>query len=281
LRQSPGYSALEGALPRLNEAYGRYNRREYVSPDPLETLYGFHRTADLEVAALVVSSISYGRVASILGSARKLLTIMGGSPAEFVMTASPRALEDAVASFRHRFTSGLEMALLMRGIGRVLREYGTLEQFMAASMERAGGPVGGLSRFVAELREKSALNGKYLLPSPEDGSACKRLFLFLKWMVRRDEVDPGGWTAVHPRDLVLPMDVHMFRNCSALGLTERRQPSLKAAVEVTDLFREFVPEDPVKFDFVITRFGIRKELNPRLLVELCRAGGDPEGSPPG
>ncbi len=100
-------------------------------------------------------------------------------------------------------------------------------------------------------------------------------------MVRRDEVDPGGWTAVHPRDLVLPMDVHMFRNCSALGLTERRQPSLKAAVEVTDLFREFVPEDPVKFDFVITRFGIRKELNPRLLVELCRAGGDPEGSPPG
>ncbi|MDI9369610.1 MAG: TIGR02757 family protein [Synergistaceae bacterium] len=266
---SAGIAALGRALPHLEEAYARLNRREYVSPDPLETLYRYEYLADREVAALLVSCISYGRVAMILRSARTLLGVLGDHPAEFLVSASQVALGEELRPFRHRFTTGEEVASLMVGIGRVIREYGSLEELMAASLERGVTPIEGAVAFVEKLRAKSELDGKHLLPSPADGSACKRLFLFLKWMVRSDEVDPGGWSALHPRDLLLPMDVHMFDICKKLGLTSRNQANLRASIEVTDLFRTAVPEDPTKFDFVITRFGIRKELDKRSLVELC------------
>lgn len=264
-----GIDAVRRALPHLEDAYERLNRREYVSPDPLETLYRYESLADREVAALVVSCVSYGRVAMILRNARSLLGILGDHPAGFLRSASREALMEATRSFRHRFTTGEEMASLMVGIGGVLRDYGSLEGLMASSLERVRTPVEGITAFVERLREVSALGGKYLLPSPADGSACKRLFLFLKWMVRTDDVDPGGWTVLHPRDLLIPMDVHMFGICSMLKLTGRKQANLRTAMEVTDLFRSVVPDDPAKFDFVITRFGIRKELDKRSLVELC------------
>jgi len=205
----------------------------------------------------------------ILRNARSLLGILGDHPAGFLRSASREALMEATRSFRHRFTTGEEMASLMAGIGGVLRDYGSLEGLMASSLERVRTPVEGVTAFVERLREVSALGGKYLLPSPADGSACKRLFLFLKWMVRTDDVDPGGWTVLHPRDLLIPMDVHMFGICSMLKLTDRKQANLRTAMEVTDLFRSVVPDDPAKFDFVMTRFGIRKELDKRSLVELC------------
>ena len=263
-------SALHRIWPCFEEAYARYNRREFISPDPLETIYPYSRTEDREVAALLVSSIAYGRVAMILRSARRLLELLGPSPTEFLKTVSPLVLARETELFRHRFTSGAEIAALMTGIGRILREYGSVEEFLAVSLSRTGDVLEGISNFVENVRRKSSLESRFLLPSPSDGSACKRFFLFLKWMVRRDEVDPGGWTALKPRDLLIPMDVHMFRICSTLGMTRRKQPDLKTAIEVTALFREILPEDPTKFDFVLTRFGIRKELSETSFLEKCQ-----------
>lgn len=261
---------LQRLWPCFEEAYARYNRREFVSPDPLETIYPFPRTEDREVAAFLVSSIAYGRVAMILRSAGRLLELLGPSPAEYLRTVSPFALSRETEPFRHRFTSGAEIAALMSGIGRILREYGSIEELLAVSFGRTRDVLEGISNFVETVRSKSSLGSRFLLPSPSDGSACKRFFLFLKWMVRRDDVDPGGWTVLKPRDLLIPMDVHMFRICSTLGLTRRKQPDLKTAVEVTALFREILPEDPAKFDFVLTRFGIRKELSESSFLEQCR-----------
>ena len=116
------------------------------------------------------------------------------------------------------------------------------------------------------------MQGTFLVPSPAGGSACKRLFLFLKWMVRRDDVDPGGWTLLSPADLIIPLDVHMFRLCSALGLTARKSPDLKAALEVTEVFRSVLPSDPLKYDFVLTRFGIRSEMNEQAFIQKCLEG---------
>jgi len=206
----------------------------------------------------------------ILRSARRLLEVLGHSPAEFLKTVSPVVLARETESFRHRFTSGAEIAALMSGIGHILREYGSVEEFLSVSLSRKGNFLEAISDFVENVRSMSSLESRFLLPSPSDGSACKRFFLFLKWMVRRDDVDPGGWTVLKPRDLLIPMDVHMFRICSILGLTQRKQPDLKTAVEVTALFREILPEDPVKFDFVLTRFGIRKELSESSFLEKCQ-----------
>ncbi|MFC1474950.1 TIGR02757 family protein, partial [bacterium] len=96
----------------------------------------------------------------------------------------------------------------------------------------------------------------YLTPAPRRGSACKRMNLFLRWMVRRDDVDPGPWTDVPASKLVVPLDTHMHRISSGMGLTSRKQADLKTAIEITDAFRAISPEDPVRYDFALTRLGI-------------------------
>ena len=117
-----------------------------------------------------------------------------------------------------------------------------------------------------------------LLPSPVAGSACKRLNLFLRWMVRRDEVDPGGWDHVPPSKLIVPLDIHMHRISLQLGLTGRKQANLKAACEITNAFRAIEPDDPVRYDFSLTRLGIRDDLTPDgFSCGLPYQGGHGEG----
>jgi len=99
------------------------------------------------------------------------------------------------------------------------------------------------------------------VPDPSKNSALKRLNLFLRWMVRTDEVDPGGWTRVSPSKLIVPLDVHMHRNARRLGLTQRNQADMKTAEEISAAFAKYCKEDPVKYDFCITRFGIRDDMD--------------------
>ncbi len=265
---------LAGFLPRFEDAYSRLNRREFISPDPLEKLYLFDTVEEREVVALAVSSIAYGRVAQILRNADRLLTVMGPSPRSFLLKTSAGELSRLLGGFRHRFTSGDEMASFLAGIGEVLREFGRLETYFEDCLRRSGDFLGGAALFSGGIRGAGGLGKSFLLPSPDDGSACKRLFLFLKWMVRSDGVDPGGWKILGPENLVFPMDVHMFRMCSCLGLTKRKSPDMKTALEVTGLFRLFLPEDPVKYDFVLTRFGIRREMDAKAFVNTCLEGDE-------
>lgn len=265
---------LAGFLPRFEEAYLRLNRREFISPDPLEKLYLFETVEEREIVGLAISSIAYGRVAQILRNADRLLSVMGPSPRTFLMKTSAGDLSRLLRGFRHRFTSGDEMASFLAGIGKVLRKYGRLDAFFEDCIRRSGDLLGGAALFSGEILAGGGLGKSFLLPSPADGSACKRFFLFLKWMVRSDGVDPGGWKILGPENLVFPMDVHMFRMCSCLGLTKRKSPDLKTALEVTGLFRQFIPEDPVKYDFVLTRFGIRREMDAKAFVNMCLEGDE-------
>ena len=164
------------------------------------------------------------------------------------------------------------MGGLLASLGDILREYGSIESSLGRYIAESPDMMKGLSLFSEELRRKAGIRRSFLLPSPAGGSACKRLFLFLKWMVRRDDVDPGGWTLLSPADLILPLDVHMFRICSALELTTRRQPDLKAALEATAAFRRVLPSDPLKYDFVLTRYGIRQEMDEKVFIEKCLEG---------
>lgn len=272
--QSDEAWSLAGFLPRFEDAYRRWNRREFISPDPLEKLYLFDTIEEREVVGLAVSSIAYGRVAQILRSADRLLSVMGASPRSFLLETSAGELSCRLGRFRHRFTSGNEMASFLAGIGAVLRKFGSVESFFGDCLRRSGDLLGGTALFSEGIRSGGDLGKSFLLPSPGDGSACKRLFLFLKWMVRSDGVDPGGWKILGPENLVFPMDVHMFRMCSCLGLTKRKRADLKTALEVTGLFRRFVPEDPVKYDFVLTRFGIRREMDEKAFVNTCLEGDE-------
>ncbi|MCJ7774009.1 MAG: DUF2400 domain-containing protein, partial [Desulfobacterales bacterium] len=101
----------------------------------------------------------------------------------------------------------------------------------------------------------------HLVAHPQKGSACKRMNLFLRWMVRQDAVDPGGWDDVSPSKLVIPLDTHMYRIGLRLGFTTRKQMDMHTAIEITKGFQKVIPDDPVKYDFSLTRFGIRNDMN--------------------
>jgi len=257
----------------LEELYATYNRRECVHPDPLEVLYEHGDPRDREIVGLVAASLAYGRVRSILNSVSSALERMP-SPGRFLTDATPESLKEAFADFKHRFATGKQLAALLLGAKRLIERYGSLNAcFVARLSDEDETVIPALTAFATELRLAADGLDDHLLPCPERGSACKRLNLFLRWMVRRDEVDPGGWQGVSPAKLIVPLDTHMHRICRALGLTARRQADLKAAEEITAGFRSFAPEDPVRYDFALTRLGIRRDAD---LNEFLKRWGLPD-----
>jgi len=252
---------------RLEGLYQAYNRREFVHPDPLELLYEYDDPRDQEIVGLLAACLAYGRVTQILASIRTVLNGMdraaGVSPRAFLERASPHELVEMFGGFRHRFTPGREVSSLLLGIKRAIETRGSLEELFAGGLDRDDDSIlPALAAFVGRLRDLAGGSAACpsLLSSPADGSACKRLNLYLRWMARRDAVDPGPWRAVSPALLIVPLDTHLFRIAGMLRLTARRQPNLKTAVDVTRAFARVCPEDPVRYDFSLTRLGINPSL---------------------
>lgn len=257
----------------LDDLYARYNRRDMVHPDPLEFLAAYPDPRDREIVALVASSLAYGRVEQILKSVAVVLDRMD-SPARFLGRSSGPTLRRTFRDFKHRFTTGEELAALLIGVRRVTDRHGSLLACFQAGLRDSDPTVLlALSAFVAELSEPSGGACGSLLASPADGSACKRLNLFLRWLVRRDEVDPGGWETVKASRLILPLDTHLYRICRALGFTDRNSADMRTALEITDAFRAVSPDDPVRYDFALSRLGIRKDADPEEFIHSCRRGG--------
>lgn len=252
-------SPLRKSLERL---YRRYNRPEFVYPDPLAALLRYRDPLDQEIAGLIASALAFGNVKQILRSVDEVLEPFP-HPHEDLLRATPGSLERRLGGFRHRYVQGREMIALLLGMRRMIQVHGSLgNRFALLSLPGHTSLLPALIPFTRELREGGGLAENYLLPDPRRGSACKRLFLFLRWMVRRDAVDPGPWNDLGPGRLIVPMDTHMHRVALRLGFTRRRQAGLRAALEVTEAFRALVPQDPVRYDFALTRLGIRAELDP-------------------
>jgi uncharacterized protein (TIGR02757 family) len=247
----------------LERIYDRYHRRCYVHPDPLEFLYLYKDLGDREIVALIASSLAYGNVKQILRSVSLVLRKMGPRPSAFLLDAPSNRIAGTFSDFKHRFTTGQDIARLLWGVKRVIVKHGSLQQcFLSRLHPNDHNVIPALSAFVENLFPEGC---DFLIPTPGRGSACKRLNLFLRWMVRRDDVDPGGWDGVSPSKLLVPLDTHMHRIALTLGLTKRKQADLRTAIEITEAFRKLSPGDPVRYDFVLTRFGIRKDLDPAAL----------------
>jgi uncharacterized protein (TIGR02757 family) len=257
-----GGTGKPGGLHRkaLERLYLRYNDRRFIATDPVEFVHRYESPRDREIAALVASSLAFGNVKQIRGSVAFALEILGPAPADRVAGSTVSALESDFRGFRHRWITGADVAALLGGVRRAIGEYGSLGALfgsMRGPNDTDVAPAAG--RFVRALREAGGGYRQCLLPSPDAGSACKRLNLFLRWMVRSDAVDPGCWHGVSPAMLLVPLDTHMHRFALRHGLTGRRAADLRAAREVTAAFREIAPEDPVKYDFALTRLGMLRD----------------------
>jgi uncharacterized protein (TIGR02757 family) len=274
------------AAERLRDGLERLHRRydaRYLSSDPVEFPRRFEAPEDREIVGLVAASLAYGNVKAIRRSVERVLEWMGPSPAAFARTTPPKESLARLGEFRHRWTRARDVACLVFFAGRMLEEHGSVGAFfresfvpgnMAESLklfsERALGlDHGGLYRGVPLPPDAGV---RFFFPSPLTGAA-KRANMYLRWMVRPDDgIDFGLWPFVATRDLVVPLDTHIFRIGRNLGWTSRKTPSFRAALDVTRSLARIDPEDPVRFDFALSRLGIlegcprhRKELR----CELC------------
>ncbi len=251
----------------LDSIYVKYNRREFIHPDPLEFLWRYSSTEDREIVGLVASGLAYGRVAQILKSTEKVLDVLGPAPSAFLRDVSSRDLSSALTGFKHRFTTSFEMVALLKSASAIQNKLGLLGNMLGVFISEDT-YQNAMERFAANLLEGAGMEKCSLLPRPSLGSACKRLHLFMRWMIRRDEVDPGGWEWISPSVLIVPLDVHMFRASGALGFTSRKTVSCAAALEITESFRALNPDDPVKYDFALTRMGIQGLQEDEIFREL-------------
>jgi uncharacterized protein (TIGR02757 family) len=267
---------------RLESLYRRYGP-ETRDTDPIVFPHRYAADEDREVAGWIASAFAYGQVRTIQQNVQRLLDALGPSPASAIdRLADPRRFaREALAGFRHRFHGATDAAALFYAIGRVRAESGTVRSFFESEFRAEEPDVANLvSRAVARIEAfdyRPALGARripagspvrFFFPDPADGSACKRWNLYLRWMVRKDEVDFGLWPGIPTDRLVIPTDTHVHRIARRLGLTRRRSADWKAAREITTSLSRFDPRDPVRFDYALCRIGILDICHPA--PRLCR-----------
>lgn len=250
-------TGIDGLKEELDRLYLSYNDRKFVYPDPLEFLYDYENIADREISGLIAAVLAYGRVAQILKSVKLVLERMTLGPYLFLKRSSPDMLYDTFKDFKHRFTTGRELSCLLTNIKNIITRYGSLNKCFLRSMKEEEKTVHCATLdFAKNLNLSTENRCGSLVPSPIGGSAFKRLNLYLRWMVRKDNVDPGGWIGISKSKLIIPLDTHMYRISFGLGFTARKQADIKTALEITDALRKFDEKDPVKYDFALTRLGM-------------------------
>jgi uncharacterized protein (TIGR02757 family) len=252
-----------------------------IEPDPLQLVLRYDDPRDQEVAGLLAGAFAYGRADIVVTNVGRVLDGMLPSPYEYLVNFDPAEGRRRFPGFAHRFQKTPELVALLSCIAVAIREHGTLGDLFRVCYDDRDGDIGpSLTRFVGALigtRRMKALD--YLLTSPANGSACKRMNLFLRWMVRRTPPDLGIWSFVDPSKLVMPVDTHIHRIATFLGLNDRKSADWKAARALTDRLAKFDRADPVRYDFAICRLGIldlcsrkrRKEnCDVCLLRDVCR-----------
>jgi len=256
-----------------------------ISPDPLELVLRYDDPLDQEVAGLIAAAFAYGRAETIVANVGGVLAKMGPSPFAYVKRL---AISDwRLGEFTHRFHKTADLVSFLECISAAIETHGSLGELFRKCYDDRDDDIGpSLARFVETLRSpnrqslianRSSL--QYLLTSPNDGSACKRMLLYLRWMVRRTPPDLGLWTFVDPAKLVMPVDTHIHRIATFLGLNRRKSADWKTARALTARLAKFDAADPIRYDFALCRLGIldlcsrkrRKEnCDVCLLRDVCR-----------
>ena len=254
----------------LEQLYSRFNDRRFVPPDPLASLYRYEDVRDREIAGLLAAGLAYGNVKAICASVEKLLARLGPSPRKFIEENQPGKFAGLIGNFRHRWTTTDEVANLLAACRAVCARHGSLGAALRAKIGADDSDVHpALTLFCEELFKAKCDRSNSLLADPAKGSACKRTHLFLRWMVRCDAVDPGGWE-IPPRLLLMPVDVHIHRIARALRFTRRSAADLQTAREITRGFRRIAPDDPVRFDFALTRLPLHERMDRNELLRVVR-----------
>ncbi len=248
---------------------------DHLSNDPVQFVRAYPEREDREVAGFIASAFAYGNVRMVVRSVDRILKALGPHPARFARSFEPESGKRLVRGFCHRWNTSRDVDVLVWILGRLLEAYGSLENAaldVDGDVECEPGPerqARRLDRFsrralgfeyqpfypASDLARR--LGVRYFFPSPADRSACKRLNLFLRWMVRADDgVDCGVWTRIEPSELIMPVDTHIARISRYIGLTHMTTPGWAMAADITRSLSRIDPADPLRYDFALCHMGI-------------------------
>lgn len=256
----PTKSRVQGSLqPRLDQLYASFNFPESAF-DPIQVVRRYERLEDRELIAFIAAGLAFGRVTSVVNSIETVCAVLGPRPAEFIRRFDPATDSAPLLPLVHRWIRGRDIVALLWILRTMLEDAGSIEAFYAKGWSAESADVSdSLESFSERARainlkpaygKVPKLPGVYFFFSrPSSGGACKRLNLFLRWMVRTDGVDPGGWATPLAGQLVIPLDTHTIRAGKCLRLTKRASPGWKMAADITASLRAIDPADPVRYDF--------------------------------
>jgi len=252
--------------PVLDRLYAGFNYPDSAA-DPIQIVRRYQRDDDREIVGFVSASLAFGRVLSVLQSIERVLAILGPEPAARIRRFDPRRDGAKFVAVVHRWTRGPDIVALLWLLRQMVDRSGSVEGFFLegydASAEDIEGALTSFSTRALALDLKAAYGRVpkrpgvcYFFPRPSAGSGCKRLNLFLRWMVRRDALDLGMWRRVSPAKLIVPLDTHVIRVGRCLRLTSYTSPGWRMARDITASLRRLDPDDPVKYDYALCHLGM-------------------------
>lgn len=250
---------------RLEYHYRAFDRSK-ISPDPLEFLHRYNHPKDIEVIGFIASIFSYGNVSQIINTLNKITKAVGSSPYDFIVNFDIKKDSRRFENLKHRFYTSHNIIQLLDTLKNAYHQFCNLNNLFLFSFNsndcNVKNGITAFSKFFIENCEVKygCLNRGFIFmfPFPEKGSACKRMNLFLRWMIRKDDLDFGIWKGISTDKLIIPVDTHIAKICKELKLTKRKNVSWKMAEEITGNLKKYDSVDPVKYDFAICHIGMRK-----------------------
>jgi len=249
---------------KLDYHYKAFDKAQ-ISPDPLQFLHLFSDEKDIEAIGFIASVFAYGNVTQIVRVLNSIVISTESKPNDFILNFNKKNYKK-LAGLKHRFYTEddvITFFLLLRKIysdhdsikNLFLKDYDPSEENLKQAI--SGFPHSCL-KIIKKMKREISPGLRFMFPLPDLGSACKRMNLFLRWIVRKDDLDFGLCNEIPTNKLLIPVDTHVARICRSLHLTKRKNVSWRMAEEITENLKKFDPEDPVKYDFAICHIGMRK-----------------------
>jgi uncharacterized protein (TIGR02757 family) len=233
-----------------------YNQPSFIKNDPISIPHLFTKKQDIEIAGFFAAVFSWGNRATIINKSKELMQLMGNAPYEFCKNHDSKDLK-RISGFNHRTFNSTDLLYFIGFFNHHYRKHKSLESAFKKHGNTVEEMLTGFHHYFFSLEHVPARTKKHIA-TPERGSGCKRLNMFLRWMVRHDNkgVDFGIWSTISPAQLICPIDVHVARVAGKLGLLQRKQTDWLAAIELTDALRKLDRQDPVKYDFALFNLGV-------------------------
>ncbi|MDN3686781.1 TIGR02757 family protein [Cyclobacterium jeungdonense] len=247
----------------LDEKVSLYNRPDFIEDDPISVPHRFGKKQDIEISGFFAATLAWGQRKTIINKSLELMAMMDNSPHDFLCHHEPNDLKPFL-KFKHRTFNDLDTLYFIDFLSRHYREHESLE---TAFIQGLTGEVDIMERLLSNFHElffeasHAPHRTRKHVATPKRKAACKRINMFLRWMVRKDDrgVDFGIWNSLSPAQLICPCDLHVDRVGRSLGLIQRKATDWQTAMELTRNLRKFDPKDPVKYDFALFGMGVMEK----------------------